>query len=85
MTKYKAIFRAVQHLTVTDYQLNGRVMRRAAGYRAADHHGKNATRRAGNGRVSNGHMSGFARPRLLLPDPLPTVGVDAAGSPLRQA
>ena len=73
MTKYKALYRAVRRLTVTDYQVNGRVMRHAAGYRATHHQGKDATRRTGNGGVSSGHMSGFAilhaRQPLSPPDP----------------
>jgi hypothetical protein len=63
MTKYKAIFRAVQHLTVTDYQLNRHVLRRAAGHRAADPRRTPAARRVDDARSSDDHVSGIA---LLL-------------------
>jgi hypothetical protein len=87
MTKYKALYRAVRHLTVADYQLNGRVMRRAAGYRATDHRGRNATRRTGDGESSNGRMASFAllhaRQTLSPPDPsVASVRADA-GPPSR--
>jgi len=47
MTKYKQLLRTVQHLT--DYQVNGRVVRRAPEYRAANPARKNAA-----GDISNG-------------------------------
>jgi hypothetical protein len=70
MTKYKELHRAVQHLA--DYQMNGRVVRRAAEYRSANPERKNAARhiRGGqipNGRISNGRMRGFAPLQALSP------------------
>jgi hypothetical protein len=78
MTKYKELHRAVQHLT--DYQMNGRVVRRAAEYRAANPDRKNPAQRISNGQISNGRMPnnqmpGFAplhvRPMLSTPWMLP--------------
>jgi hypothetical protein len=55
MTKYKSLQRVVQHLT--DYQMNGRFVRRAAEYRAAKPDRENAARHFNNGRISNGWIS----------------------------
>jgi hypothetical protein len=57
MTKYKSLYRAVQHLTATDHRLNGRVTRRTA-HRAVDHYGKSIARH--HGRVLHDQMSAFA-------------------------
>lgn len=58
MTKYKQLHRAVQHLA--DYQMNGRVARRAAEYRAATRDRKNAARRVGNEQIPNRQIPGIA-------------------------
>ena len=58
MTKYKQLHRAVQHLT--DYQMNGRVVRRATDYRAATRDRKTAARRVGNEPIPNRQIPGVA-------------------------
>jgi hypothetical protein len=86
MTKFKALHRAVQHLT--DYQMNGRVVRRVAEYRAVTPDRENArqfgTRHGGKGQISSSRMTdgqmGIFAPRHT-PTPfssLPATGVTEA-------
>jgi hypothetical protein len=58
MTKYKQLLRTVQHLA--DYQMNGRVARRAAEYRAPTRDRENAVRRVGNEQIPDRQIPGIA-------------------------
>jgi hypothetical protein len=51
MTKYKTLYRAVQHLTHTDFQPNGRDQRRTDGHRGAERYGKTAAWRIASART----------------------------------
>jgi anti-sigma factor RsiW len=90
MTKYKQLHRAVQHLT--HYQINARIARRVAEYRAATRDRKNAARRIRNEQIPNRRIAGIAplrarptlSPRWMAPQhPLPAPMADAAGLPPR--